>query len=260
MRFGLCAVKNVGEGAILSMLGVRKELGRVDSLYTLCEQVDQRLVNKRPLESLVKAGAFDSLVPTGTIAVAARAAVRRGRQGDRARQPPAAQPRRTATSRSSTSATGRRRPRPSRCPTPRRGPRRSSSPFEKEVARPLHERPSARALHRGAQDLRRPAHRRARAVARRRLGRRHRQRPASAEDQEGRPHGGLHARRHRRRRRGGRLPGDLRQVRPPDRRRRDAARPRQVRERRRDRRASSRPSCSRSRCSRSGRRARWSST
>jgi DNA polymerase-3 subunit alpha len=59
VRFGLCAVKNVGEGAILSMLGVRKDLGRIDSLYTLCEQVDQRLVNKRPLESLVKAGAFD---------------------------------------------------------------------------------------------------------------------------------------------------------------------------------------------------------
>jgi DNA polymerase-3 subunit alpha len=61
VRFGLCAVKNVGEGAILSMLAVRKELGRVDSLFTLCEQVDQRLVNKRPLESLVKAGALDSM-------------------------------------------------------------------------------------------------------------------------------------------------------------------------------------------------------
>src|SRR6185436_1632169 len=61
VRFGLCAVKNVGEGAILSMLGVRKDLGHVDSLYTLCERVDQRLVNKRPLESLVKAGAFDSM-------------------------------------------------------------------------------------------------------------------------------------------------------------------------------------------------------
>ena len=61
VRFGLCAVKNVGEGAILSMLGVRKELGRIDSLFTLCEHVDQRLVNKRPLESLAKAGAFDSM-------------------------------------------------------------------------------------------------------------------------------------------------------------------------------------------------------
>jgi DNA polymerase-3 subunit alpha len=61
VRFGLCAVKNVGEGAILSMLGVRREKGTIDSLFTLCEQVDQRLVNKRPLESLVKAGAFDAL-------------------------------------------------------------------------------------------------------------------------------------------------------------------------------------------------------
>src|SRR3954462_1436581 len=61
IRFGLCAVKNVGEGAILSMLAVRKDLGEVTSLFTLCEKVDQRLVNKRPLESLVKAGAFDSL-------------------------------------------------------------------------------------------------------------------------------------------------------------------------------------------------------
>jgi DNA polymerase III subunit alpha len=61
VRFGLCAVKNVGEGAILSMLAVREQLGRIDSLFTLCEHVDQRLVNKRPLESLAKAGAFDSL-------------------------------------------------------------------------------------------------------------------------------------------------------------------------------------------------------
>jgi DNA polymerase-3 subunit alpha len=61
VRFGLCAVKNVGEGAVLSMLKVREQQGRIDSLYTLCEQVDQRLVNKRPLESLVKAGALDSL-------------------------------------------------------------------------------------------------------------------------------------------------------------------------------------------------------
>jgi DNA polymerase-3 subunit alpha len=56
-------VKNVGEGAIQSMLGVRRELGRIDSLYTLCEHVDLRLVNKRVLESLVKAGALDSLAP-----------------------------------------------------------------------------------------------------------------------------------------------------------------------------------------------------
>ena len=74
VRFGLCAVKNVGEGAILSMLAARAELGRIDSLYTLCEHADLRLVNKRVLESLVKAGAMDSLLPASAGSVASRRA------------------------------------------------------------------------------------------------------------------------------------------------------------------------------------------
>jgi DNA polymerase-3 subunit alpha len=74
VRFGLCAVKNVGEGAILSMLSVRSEIGRIDSLYALCEHADLRLVNKRVLESLVKAGAMDSLLPESAGSVAARRA------------------------------------------------------------------------------------------------------------------------------------------------------------------------------------------
>ena len=61
VRFGLCAVKNVGEGAVQSILAVRRQLGRIDSLHTLCEHADLRLVNKRVLESLIKAGALDSL-------------------------------------------------------------------------------------------------------------------------------------------------------------------------------------------------------
>jgi DNA polymerase-3 subunit alpha len=61
VRFGLCAVKNVGEGAILSILGIRKTFGRIDSLHTLCEHADLRLVNKRVLESLIKAGALDTM-------------------------------------------------------------------------------------------------------------------------------------------------------------------------------------------------------
>jgi DNA polymerase-3 subunit alpha len=65
VRFGLCAVKNVGEGAVMSILGVRGERGRLDSLHTLCEHADLRLVNKRVLESLVKAGALDSMVHDG---------------------------------------------------------------------------------------------------------------------------------------------------------------------------------------------------
>jgi len=73
VRFGLCAIKNVGEGAILSMLAVRKEHGPVTSLYGLCEHADLRLVNKRVLESLIKAGALDSLAGPGVIPSIARA-------------------------------------------------------------------------------------------------------------------------------------------------------------------------------------------
>jgi DNA polymerase-3 subunit alpha len=61
VRFGLTAVKNVGEGAIESLLDVRRRHGRIASLHTLCEDVDLRLFNKRVFESLVKAGACDSL-------------------------------------------------------------------------------------------------------------------------------------------------------------------------------------------------------
>ncbi|HEY7500467.1 MAG TPA: DNA polymerase III subunit alpha [Vicinamibacterales bacterium] len=73
VRFGLCAVKNVGEGAVQSILDVRRRLGRLDSLYVLCEHVDLRLVNKRVLESLIKAGAFDSVAPAGQPIALARA-------------------------------------------------------------------------------------------------------------------------------------------------------------------------------------------
>ena len=62
VRFGLGAVKNVGDNATLSILDTRRDAGRLTSLYKLCEVVDLRLVNKRVLESLVKAGAFDSLL------------------------------------------------------------------------------------------------------------------------------------------------------------------------------------------------------
>jgi DNA polymerase III subunit alpha len=61
VRFGLTAIKNVGQGAIESLLGVRSAQGRITSLHALCEDLDLRLVNKRVFESLVKAGAFDSL-------------------------------------------------------------------------------------------------------------------------------------------------------------------------------------------------------
>ena len=67
VRFGLAAIKNVGESAIASVLTCRTEQGRLSSLNRLCEEVDLRLVNKRVLESLVKAGAFDSMLTDACI-------------------------------------------------------------------------------------------------------------------------------------------------------------------------------------------------
>lgn len=61
IRFGLTAIKNAGEAAIESVLEARKTLGRFDSLFQFCENVDLRLLNKRVIESLIKAGALDSL-------------------------------------------------------------------------------------------------------------------------------------------------------------------------------------------------------
>jgi len=61
VRFGLTAIKNVGEGAIQSLLAVRAKHGRITSLHALCEELDLRLFNKRVFESLAKAGALDSL-------------------------------------------------------------------------------------------------------------------------------------------------------------------------------------------------------
>ena len=60
IRFGLGAVRNVGEGAIESIIAGRAE-GRYETLADLVERVDLRLCNKRVVESLIAAGACDSL-------------------------------------------------------------------------------------------------------------------------------------------------------------------------------------------------------
>src|SRR5262249_54482328 len=66
VRFGLGAVKGAGEGAIASILETRTSLGgAISSVFALAEHVDLRLVNKKVLESLIKAGALDGLAPSG---------------------------------------------------------------------------------------------------------------------------------------------------------------------------------------------------
>lgn len=61
IRFGLAAVKNVGHNAIVSIVDARKQIGKFDSIFQFCEKVDLRVMNKRVLESLIKAGAMDPL-------------------------------------------------------------------------------------------------------------------------------------------------------------------------------------------------------
>lgn len=60
IRFGLGAIRNVGRGAIDSLLEARKE-GPFTSLYDLCTRVDLRVFNKRVFEALIAAGACDGL-------------------------------------------------------------------------------------------------------------------------------------------------------------------------------------------------------
>ena len=61
IRFGLEAVKNVGESAINSIVAARERYGKFTSIFQFCEEVDLRTVNKKAVESLICAGAFDSV-------------------------------------------------------------------------------------------------------------------------------------------------------------------------------------------------------
>jgi DNA polymerase-3 subunit alpha len=60
IRFGLAAVKNVGVNVIESIVKSREEKGKFNSLTDFYNKIDVSLVNKRAIESLIKAGAFDS--------------------------------------------------------------------------------------------------------------------------------------------------------------------------------------------------------
>jgi DNA polymerase-3 subunit alpha len=61
IRFGLAAIKNVGETAVQSVLLARKMATRFRSFYEFCKYVDTRVVNRKTLESLIQAGAFDTI-------------------------------------------------------------------------------------------------------------------------------------------------------------------------------------------------------
>lgn len=61
IRFGLAAIKNVGENAIKSVIAERQQNGEFSSFLDFCQRIEGRDINKRCVESLIKSGAFDSL-------------------------------------------------------------------------------------------------------------------------------------------------------------------------------------------------------
>ncbi len=63
LRYGLGAIKGTGEQAIASIVAARKADGPFRDLFDFCRRVDKRLVNRRVVEALIRAGAFDSIDP-----------------------------------------------------------------------------------------------------------------------------------------------------------------------------------------------------
>ncbi|HKG25834.1 MAG TPA: DNA polymerase III subunit alpha, partial [Thermomicrobiales bacterium] len=86
VRFGLGAIKNVGEGAVRAILSARADqpAGRFADLETFCEAVDWSSVNKRVAECLAKCGAMDCFGPRSWVIGALDAAVAAGQQRQKA--------------------------------------------------------------------------------------------------------------------------------------------------------------------------------
>ncbi len=61
IRFGLNAIKGLGEKAVEEIIRSRNEHGKFENIYDLCQSIDLRTVNKSSLEALIKSGALDSL-------------------------------------------------------------------------------------------------------------------------------------------------------------------------------------------------------
>jgi len=67
IRFGLAAIKNVGQGAVEPIIAERNKGGIFNSVEELCRRADLHGINRRVLESLIKVGALDSLGERGTL-------------------------------------------------------------------------------------------------------------------------------------------------------------------------------------------------
>jgi DNA polymerase-3 subunit alpha len=70
VRYGLAAVKGTGQSAVEAIVAARQEGGPFKSLFDFCARVDRGRINKRSVEALIKAGAFDSIEPNRAALVA----------------------------------------------------------------------------------------------------------------------------------------------------------------------------------------------
>jgi len=83
IRFALAAIKNVGESALEGVIANRSREGKFKSLHDFCSRIDVGALNKRVMESLIKAGAFDSLGERGTHLANLDIAIKWGQQVQR---------------------------------------------------------------------------------------------------------------------------------------------------------------------------------
>ncbi len=86
IRFGLGAVKNLGPAAVEAIRAAREQVGRFRSIYQFCEAVDMTSINRRMIESLIRAGAMDSFEGhRAQLMAAVEGAMEAGQRAQRAR-------------------------------------------------------------------------------------------------------------------------------------------------------------------------------
>jgi len=87
IRFGLGAVKNLGPAAVEAIRNAREQVGKFRSIYQLCDSVDLASTNRRMIESLIRAGAMDSLEGNrAQLMAVVEGAMEAGQRAQRARE------------------------------------------------------------------------------------------------------------------------------------------------------------------------------
>jgi DNA polymerase-3 subunit alpha len=87
IRYGLGAVKGTGEQAIQNVVAARREAGPFTGLADFCRRVDRRIVNRRAMEAMIRAGAFDAIEPNrATLLASLGAAIEAAEHGEQFKQ------------------------------------------------------------------------------------------------------------------------------------------------------------------------------